>query len=92
MMDGWGEEKIDVRRRLPLAPNVNKPRGRKEGEDLETQLEKKKLKIASKLVVFMLCDLVRRRTQSRTYPTPPIRNYVQMCIFLWVFNSLTLAT
>ena len=58
MMDGWGEEKIDVCRRLPLAPNVNKPRGRKEGEDLETQLEKKKLKIASKLVVFMLSELV----------------------------------
>ncbi len=57
MMDGWGEEKIDVRRRLPLAPNVNKPRGRKEGEDLDA-IGKKKLKIASKLVVFMLSELV----------------------------------
>ena len=56
-MDGWGEEKIDVRRRLPLAPNVNKPRGRKEGEDLDA-IGKKKLKIASKLVVFMLSELV----------------------------------
>ena len=45
MMDGWGGEKIDVRRRLPLAPNVNKPRGRKEEEDLETQLERKSSKL-----------------------------------------------